>query len=83
VIPSGSKRFFLFSIASRPALGPTKPPVQWALGALSSEVKQQEHEAYQSPPYNAKVKKGVAILPLPYSAYILKYRGYLYLYVFK
>jgi hypothetical protein len=30
---------FLFTIASRPALGPTQPPTQWVLGAFSLEVK--------------------------------------------
>jgi hypothetical protein len=30
---------FLFSTASRPALGSTQPPIQWVLGPLSPEVK--------------------------------------------
>jgi hypothetical protein len=30
---------FLFSTASRPVLGPTQPPIQWVLGALSLGVK--------------------------------------------
>jgi hypothetical protein len=33
---------FLYSTASRPALGPTQPPAQWIPGALSSEVKLQK-----------------------------------------
>jgi hypothetical protein len=41
-------RFFL-STASRPALGPTQPPIQWVLGALSPGVKQSMREADHSP----------------------------------
>jgi hypothetical protein len=39
--------FFLFTIAARPALGPTQPPVQW--------VKWAEHEADHSSPSSAEV----------------------------
>jgi hypothetical protein len=38
-IPGRGKRFFLYSTASRSALGPTQPPNQWAPGALSLGVK--------------------------------------------
>jgi hypothetical protein len=31
--------------ASRPALGPIQPPIQWLPGDLSPEVKQQERES--------------------------------------
>jgi hypothetical protein len=37
----GSARSFLLSIPFRPALGPTQPPIQWLLGAISLEVKGQ------------------------------------------
>jgi hypothetical protein len=51
----------LFSVVSRPDLGPTQPPVQWALGALSSGVKRSGCEADHSPPSGAKVKNGGAV----------------------
>jgi hypothetical protein len=47
---------FLFTTVSRTALVPTKPPIQWVLGALSLGVKQPGHEADHSPPSSAKVK---------------------------
>jgi hypothetical protein len=43
---------FLFSTASRPALGPTQPSTQWILG-----VKWQGREADYSHPSSAEVKK--------------------------
>jgi hypothetical protein len=36
--PTGAKDFFLYPV-SRPALGPTQPPVQWVPGVLSPGVK--------------------------------------------
>jgi hypothetical protein len=61
---SGRERFFLFSTASRPALGPTQPPVRWVPGAISKEVKRPEREAEHSPPSSAEVRNGGAIPPL-------------------
>jgi hypothetical protein len=46
---------FLFSTASRRALGPTQPPIQW-VPRLSPGVKRQGREADNSPPPSAKVK---------------------------
>jgi hypothetical protein len=48
---------FLFIIASRPALGPTQPPVQWVPGALSLGIKRPECETDHSPPPSAEVKE--------------------------
>jgi hypothetical protein len=57
---------FLFSTASRPALGPTQPPIQWVPGTLSPGGKWPGHEADHSPPSFAEVKNGGAIPPLPH-----------------
>jgi hypothetical protein len=59
-------RFFLFSTASRPALGPTQPPIQRVPGAFSLGVKRQWREADQSSSSIAEVKNGGAIPPLPH-----------------
>jgi hypothetical protein len=47
---------FLFTTASRPALGPTQPPTQWAPGALSLRVKRPGREADDSAQSSAEVK---------------------------
>jgi hypothetical protein len=38
-----------FTTASRPALGPTHPPIQWVPGALSPGIKRPGSEAEHSP----------------------------------
>jgi hypothetical protein len=50
---------FHFSMSSRPALGPTQPPIQWVPRVLSPGVKQLEREADHSPSTSAEVKKYV------------------------
>jgi hypothetical protein len=40
---------FFFYTASRPALRPTQPPIQWVPVVLSPEVKRPESEADHSP----------------------------------
>jgi hypothetical protein len=46
---------FLFTTASRTALGPTQPPNQWVPGALSLGVKRPGSEADHSPQSSAEV----------------------------
>jgi hypothetical protein len=51
----------LFTTASRMALGPTQPPIQWVPGSLSLGVKRPGREAYHSPPSSAEVKEWVEL----------------------
>jgi hypothetical protein len=43
------QEIFLFSTASKSALRPTQPPVQWVLGTVFPRVKQPGHEDDHSP----------------------------------
>jgi hypothetical protein len=82
---------FLSTTASRMALGPTKPPIQWITGALSLRVKRPGSEADHSPPSSAKVKERVELdfhspnTPSWHGAQLKIAQGqlYLYLYLFK
>jgi hypothetical protein len=56
-------RNFLFTIASKMALGPTQPPIQGVLGALFLGVKRPGREADQSPPTSAEVKEWMELYP--------------------
>jgi hypothetical protein len=59
-------RDFSYSTESRPALGPTQPPVQWVPKALPTRVVQPGSEADHSPLSSAKVKNDGDIPPLPH-----------------
>jgi hypothetical protein len=54
-VPAGARNF-LFTTASRPALGPIHPPTQWVPGALSLGVKRPVREADHSTTSSAEVK---------------------------
>jgi hypothetical protein len=72
-IPGRGKRFF-YSTASRPALGPTQPPVQSEIEAFSQRVKRPGHEADHSLPYSAEVNKRgsyTSTTPYVFMAYCL------------
>jgi hypothetical protein len=65
-----SKSKFCFSYASsKPALGPTQPPIQWVPGGFSWRVKRPGREVNLSLIAIAKVKNGGAIPPLLYISY--------------
>jgi hypothetical protein len=51
---NGRKHFFM---SSRPAVGPTNPPIQWVPGSLSPGVKRPGDETDNSTSTNAAVKK--------------------------
>jgi hypothetical protein len=50
------QRFFLFPTASRPAVEPTQPPIQWLQGALSPRVKRPGRESDHSTPSSIEVR---------------------------
>jgi hypothetical protein len=56
---------FLFTTASRTALGPTHPPIYWVPGALSLGVKRPGREADHSPPSSAEVKNAWSYTSTP------------------
>jgi hypothetical protein len=76
---------FFFTTVSRPVLGPTQPPVQWASGSLSLGLKRPGREADHSPPSVAEVNKRGAVHPLPQYVFMawcsVKAKGQLYLYL--
>jgi hypothetical protein len=57
---SAQKGFFLFTIASRPVLGPTQPPIQWVPG-----VQRTGRESDHSPPSSAEVKNALSYTSAP------------------
>jgi hypothetical protein len=60
-----SHGFFFLATASRPALGPTQPPIQWAPVVPSPGTKEPPpgREAHQSPPSTAEVKNAWSYTP--------------------
>jgi hypothetical protein len=56
---------FLFTTVSRPALGPTQPPIQWVPGVLSLGVKRLGREADHSPPSSTEVKNAWSYTSTP------------------
>jgi hypothetical protein len=56
---------FLFTTASRTALEPTQPPIQWVPESLSLGVKRPGREADHSPPSSAEVKNAWSYTSTP------------------
>jgi hypothetical protein len=56
---------FLFTTASRTALGFTQPPIQWVPGVLSLGVKRPGREADHSHPSSAEVKNAWSYTSTP------------------
>jgi len=54
--------------ASRPALGPTRPPLQWVPEALSPAVKRRSMKLTTRLNLESRLKIHEAIPPLPYTS---------------
>jgi hypothetical protein len=54
-------RIFVFTTASKTALGPTQLPIRWVPGALSLGVMRPGREADHSPPSSSEVKEWVEL----------------------
>jgi hypothetical protein len=63
-VPKGAGNFSL-TTASRPALGPIQPPIQWVPVALPLWVKRPRREADSSPPSSAVVKNAWSYTSTP------------------
>jgi hypothetical protein len=61
---------FSFSTSSRPAVGPTLSPIQWAPGDFSTGVKQPGREADHSAPTSTEVKKTSIYTSTPLYAFM-------------
>jgi hypothetical protein len=69
---------FLFTTASRTAVGPTQPPIQWVTGVLSLGIKWPGREADHSLPSNAELKNVWSYTSTPQHLFVawcfVKYR---------
>jgi hypothetical protein len=68
-VPAGAGNF-LFTTASRPALGLTQPPIQWVPRALSLGVERPGRESGHSHPSNAEVKEYGNYTSTPHYAFM-------------
>jgi hypothetical protein len=84
--PAGDGNFFS-TTASRTAMGPTQPPVQWVRGGLYLGIKRPGREADHSPPSSAEVKQCVELYlysPIRLHVVVLSSaQGQLYLYLYR
>jgi hypothetical protein len=58
-------KIFLSTTASKSALGPTQPPIQWVPAAFSLGVKRPGREADHSPPSNTEVINAWSYISTP------------------
>jgi hypothetical protein len=58
-------RISLFSMSSRPVLGPKQPAIQWVPWALSPGIKRPRREDDHSLPSNAEIKNTWNYIPTP------------------
>jgi len=56
---------FLFTTASKSALAPRKPPIQWVPRAISPKVKRPGREANHSPPSSDEVENAWSYASTP------------------
>jgi len=70
---------FLPTTASRLDLGPTQPPIQWVLGALSLEVKWPGREADHSHPSSAEIRMYGAVPYLHHISCAYVSSGYVFM----
>jgi hypothetical protein len=61
---------FPFTTVSRPALGPTQPPIQRLPGDLSLRIKQPGRETEHSPPSSAVIKNAWSYTSTPQYAFM-------------
>jgi hypothetical protein len=59
-----------FITASRTALGPIQPPIQWVPGAFYLGVKRPGRESDHSPPSSAEVKNAWSYISTPQYAFV-------------
>jgi hypothetical protein len=71
----GRDKNFLFSVSSRPVLGPTHPPLRRVPEVLFSGVKWTNREADHLPPTNAEIKKTWIYTSTP--QYVMPYHVHL------
>jgi hypothetical protein len=71
-IPGRGERIFPLASVSRPALGPTQPPVQWVPGVLAPGVKRGRSVTLTTHPIYCPGLEWVgAVSPLPPSAFVV------------
>jgi hypothetical protein len=66
----GGLGIFFFTTASRPALGPTQPPIQWVPDTLSPRVKRPGRNYRHSPPSSAEFKNAWRFTSRPQQVFV-------------